>query len=58
MQQRIISGSVNIPEKAKQRQLHRQLGEFAEWVKRPKDASEIRKDRQKSVRISRLPMLF
>ena len=45
-------------EEEKQKKLHRQLGEFADWMKRPKDANEIQKDRQKSVPINQLPMVF
>ena len=58
MQRKIISGKINLPEEQKQRQLYRQLGEFAEWMKRPKDAGEIRKDKQKSVPIAMLPTVF
>ncbi|WP_185113230.1 hypothetical protein [Elizabethkingia meningoseptica] len=43
---------------AKQKQLHKQLGEFAHWMQRPKDANEIQKDRMKAVPIAMLPMLF
>ena len=58
MQRKTISGKINFPEEEKQKQLHRQLGEFADWMKRPKDANEIQKDRQKSVPINQLPMVF
>lgn len=58
MQQKIISGKIKMPEEEKQKQLHRQLSEFADWMKRPKDANEIRKDRRKSVPINQLPMVF
>ena len=58
MQRKIISGKIKMPEEEKQKQLHRQLGEFADWMKRPKDANEIRKDRRKSVPINQLPMVF
>ena len=58
MQRHIISGMIIIPQQPKQKQLHRQLGEFAEWMKRPKDAGEIRKDQRKSVPVVMLPMLF
>ena len=58
MQRKTISGKTKIPEEEKQKQLHRQLGEFADWMKRPKDANEIQKDRRKSVPISQLPMVF
>ena len=58
MQRKIISGKLKIPKEQKQRQLHQQLGEFAEWMKRPKDASEIQKDKRKSVPINQLPMVF
>jgi hypothetical protein len=39
-------------------QLHRQLGEFANWMQRPKDANQVQKDKQKSVPIAMLPMVF
>ena len=58
MQSKIISGKIKIPEKPKQNQLHQQLGEFADWMKQDKNASEIRKDQRKSVPISQLPMVF
>nr|WP_314492229.1 hypothetical protein [uncultured Chryseobacterium sp.] len=58
MQRHIISGTIKIPQHPKQKQLHRKLGEFAEWMKRPKDAGEIRKDQRKSVPVPMLPMLF
>ena len=58
MQRKIISGKIKIPEKPKQNQLHQQLGEFADWMKQDKNASEIRKDQRKSVPISQLPMVF
>lgn len=58
MQRKIISGTIKVPKELKQRQLHKQLGEFADWMKRPKDAGEIRKDQRKSVPTTMLPMLF
>lgn len=58
MKRKIISGKIKTPEKQKQKLLHRQLGEFAEWMKYNKDASEIRKDQRKSVPINQLPMVF
>ena len=58
MQSKIISGKIKTPEKQKQRQLHRQLGEYADWMKQDKNASEIRKDQLKSVPINQLPMVF
>ena len=58
MQSKIISGKIKTPEKQKQRQLHRQLGEFADWMKQDRNASEIRKDQRKSVPINQLPMVF
>ena len=41
MQSKIISGKIKTPEKQKQKQLHQQLGEFADWMKQDKNASEI-----------------
>ena len=58
MQRKIISGIIKTPERQKQKQLHQQLGEFADWIKQDKNASEIRKDKQKSVPINQLPMVF
>ena len=58
MQQKTISGKIKPPEEKKQKQLHRQLGEFADWMKQDKNASEIRKDKQKSVPINQLPTVF
>ena len=58
MQRNIISGTISIPEQKRQRQLHRQLGEFASWMQRPKDANQVQKDKQKSVPIAMLPMVF
>ena len=58
MQRNIISGTISIPEQKRQRQLQRQLGEFANWLQRPKDANQVQKDKQKSVPIAMLPMVF
>ena len=58
MQRNIISGVISLPEQKRQRQLHRQLGEFANWLQRPKDANQVQKDKQKSVPIAMLPMVF
>ena len=58
MQSKIISGKIKTPEKQKQKQLHQQLGEFADWMKQDKNASEILKDQRKSVPINQLPMVF
>ena len=58
MQRKIISGKIQPPEEQKQRKLHRQLGEFLEWMKQQKDASEVQKDQRQSVPIRQLPMVF
>ncbi|WP_449384812.1 hypothetical protein [Chryseobacterium piscicola] len=58
MQRKIISGIINKPEQKRQQQLHRQLGEFAQWMQRPKDANEVQKDKRKAVPIAMLPMVF
>jgi hypothetical protein len=58
MQRKIISGRIKTPEERRQKELHRQLGVFTEWIKRPKDTSEIRKDKRKSVPVQQLPMVF
>ena len=58
MQRKTISGKIKMPEEEKQKKLHRQLGEFADWMKQDRNASEIRKDQRKSVPINQLPMVF
>lgn len=58
MPQAIISGTVILLERQTQRQLHRQLGEFANWLGRTKDAAEIQKDKRQSVPVPMLPMVF
>jgi hypothetical protein len=58
MQRNIVSGKIKIPEENKQKQLHRQLGEFATWMQCTKDANEIQKDQRKSIPINQLPMVF
>lgn len=58
MPQTIISGPVILPERQTQRQLHRQLGEFVNWLGRTKDAGEIQKDKRQSVPVPMLPMVF
>lgn len=50
--------TVKLPTALSQSQLHRQLGEFANWMKRPKDAGELCKDRRQSVPPAMLPMPF
>ena len=52
MQRKIISGKVKLLERQKEKQLHRQLGEFTEWMKQSKNTSEVRKDKRKSVPIN------
>lgn len=58
MQQKIISGKIKLPEERQQEELHQQLGRFAHWLQKPKTLNEIRKDKQKSVPIAMLPMVF
>lgn len=58
MQRHTVSGTFQMPQEPKQKQLHRQLSEFANWMQRPKDANEIQKDKQKSVPVTMLPMVF
>ena len=58
MQRKTVSGKIQPPEEQKQKQLHRQLGDFLEWMKQDKDASEIQKDQRQSVPIRQLPMGF
>lgn len=56
--QKNISGIINLPKKKQQQQLHSQLGEFMNWMQRPKDAKENQKDKRKSLPTSMLPMVF
>ncbi len=58
MQRNKIAGTISIPEQQRQRQLHQQLGEFAQWMQKPKDASEVQKDKRRSVPVEMLPMVF
>jgi hypothetical protein len=58
MQHNIISGKISVPEEKEQQRLHRQLGEFSQWLQKPKTANEIRKDKLKSVPTAMLPMVF
>lgn len=58
MQKHIVSGTIQIPEKIRQKQLHHQLGEFAQLMQKPKDAQEVQKDKRKSVPTVMLPMVF
>ena len=44
MQHNIISGVIRLPEQKRQRQLHRQLDEFANWLQRPQGATQEQKD--------------
>lgn len=56
--QKTYPQTVKLPTLESQSQLHRQLGEFTKWMKRPKDAGELRRDRRQSVPPAMLPMLF
>jgi len=58
MHKHILSGTITIPEQQRQRQLHRQLNEFANWMQKPKDANEVWKDKRSSVPTAMLPMVF
>lgn len=58
MHKHLLSETITIPEQQRQRQLHRQLNEFAGWMQKPKDASEVQKDKCKSVPTAMLPMVF
>lgn len=58
MSRKIISGIIQKPEQKMQIQLHRQLGDFAQYMQRPKDATEVQRDQKKSVPIPMLPMDF
>lgn len=58
MHKHIISGTIKPPEQKRQRQLYKQLNEFAQWMQKPKDASEVQKDKRRSVPVEMLPMVF
>ena len=58
MHKHIISGTIKLPEQKQQRQLHKQLSEFAHWMQKPKDAGEVQKDKRRSVPVDMLPMVF
>ena len=58
MQQTIISGTVQLPEQKRQKQLHAQLAGFMGWMQRTKDAGEVQKDKPRSVPAGMLPMVF
>ena len=58
MQTHIISGTISLPQKQRQQQLYQQLGEFAVWMSQTKNASEVQKDKRKSVPTALLPMVF
>lgn len=58
MQKHIVQGMIRLPEKEKQKELYSQLGNFADWMKRTKDENEIRSDKQRSVPVEMLPMVF
>jgi hypothetical protein len=58
MKRTIISGMISMPEQERQRRLHQELGAFADWMHRPKDANEIQKDRLQAVPIAMLPTVF
>jgi hypothetical protein len=42
----------------KEKILHQQLNEFAQWMQRPKDAGEVKKDRLRPVPVSMLAIVF
>lgn len=58
MHKHIISGTIKPPEQKRQTQLYKQLNEFAQWMQKPKDADEVRKDNRRSVPAQMLPMVF
>ncbi|WP_277014945.1 hypothetical protein [Flavobacterium lindanitolerans] len=58
MSQHIKLGRAVLPKSERQKRLHRQLGEFAGWMQRPKDTAEIRRDRRQPLPPSMLPMVF
>jgi|GEM_PF-2666532 len=48
MQRNKISGTIQIPEQQRQQKLHRQLGEFAQWMQRPRTMDAKTKRRRPS----------
>lgn len=58
MRPTLIHGTIAVPSEDKQLDLHRQIGYFASELQRPKDHSEIRRDRRQSAPKGLLPMVF
>ncbi|WP_186812835.1 hypothetical protein [Sphingobacterium faecium] len=58
MERKIIAGTITLPTGKREKTLHKQLGKFALWMQIPKDANEIQKDKQQSVPVSMLPIVF
>ncbi|WP_156167759.1 hypothetical protein [Sphingobacterium sp. Ag1] len=56
--QRTYPDTIKLQEKPRVVELYTKLGEFASWMKRPKDAQEIQKDTRKSLPPTMLPMPF
>ncbi|WP_165602200.1 hypothetical protein [Chryseobacterium artocarpi] len=56
--QRKYHAPIKQPKTTEQTTLFRNLGEFSNWMKRPKDQAELLKDRRKPVPPTMLPMPF
>jgi len=58
MQQTIISGTVQLPERKRQKQQPEKRAEFMHGMQSTKDTGEVQKVNPKSVPAEMLPMVF
>ncbi len=49
---------IELPKDRERERLYNELGQFVDYMNRPRDQSEAQKDRQQSVPLAMLPMLF
>ncbi|WDF66902.1 hypothetical protein PQ465_11355 [Sphingobacterium oryzagri] len=49
---------IELPQDRAQERLYAALGYFVDFMERPREASEVLKDKQRSVPAEMLPMLF
>ncbi|MFD2968802.1 hypothetical protein [Sphingobacterium bambusae] len=49
---------IELPQDRTQERLHVALAYFVDYMERPRDASEVLKDRQQAVPVEMLPMLL
>ncbi|MFD2966247.1 hypothetical protein ACFS7Y_02560 [Sphingobacterium bambusae] len=49
---------IELPQDRAQERLHAALVYFVDYMERPRDANEVLKDRQQSVPVEMLPMVF